>query len=125
VKPYSVLDLGKREVVINGHTEIATLEARLYHDDAFTIDWECEPGEKEKLEDKINSGELTPTFIEVVATSPTCEEGGGLLRGCLVSDETDARNTLLENDMINTALDSLVSDTIARAAELERFTRPA
>jgi len=123
MKPYSVLDLGKRSVVINGHTKIVTLEARLY-DDRLHIG-EYEPGEQGALARKITSGHITPTLIEVVATSPQCEQGRDMIGNCLVSSETNARNIVLEYGLIGIALNALVSATIARAAELERFTRPA
>jgi len=121
MKHYDRIELGTREVNINNIPVIVGVFALLHYDACYQLYGDFEPGEKEALESKITSGELTPTIIEVIAVADDCENGHDSLCGCFLESERDAQATISENGMVDRAIAELIAVTRSRAASLAKF----
>lgn len=105
-RPYEKIELENRQIEINGHKVTALVRLELYYDENFELDWDFEPGEKEKLVNQINNNILTPTGIVVKATA-LGEEGFDSCWGFLFKNLEEALEEVKSTGFVDSALKSL------------------
>lgn len=120
MRPIETLDLGKRTLRVHGLEVVATLRAQVYIDQDFQLDWDFEPGEKEKLERQLERGDITPCGIVVEAFADGIE-GSDSLWAVLVSKPEDITQTIEDHGMVDIACNELVAELIATANRLRRY----
>lgn len=121
-KPLEVRDLGKKTVIIHGIQTEVGLKAEIHFDEYFELDWDFEPGEKERLQSQIHQGDLTPCWILVRAYGVGCS-GDDSLGGVLVAKPEDVDSTIAENSMVNQAVEALKAAIRAQSLELAPYTK--
>jgi hypothetical protein len=116
------LDFGKSLFKVNGVDVIAQITVEVFYDADFQLDWDFLPGEKEKLEHEINRGELMPCTIQVKAKAEGLE-GEDSLGACLIRNENDIKEIVIQHSMTQQACENLATNIQDTANRLIRFTK--
>lgn len=121
MKPYWTKSLGIHATTINGHVVNYHVTAYAYFDETFQLDWDFEPGEKERIQKQIESGDLTPSVVCVRAFNGDAETGDDSLSGVLVGGDDTIFEAIASNDMVAQALAYARDNTLRLANKLYKY----
>lgn len=119
MKPYNTTTK-QVTVALNGALLDVNVTVKAYYDECFELDWDFQPGEKEKLERQINRGDVTPTGI-VVEASYNGIEASDSLWGVLVAHESDIQDTVNDHGMESNAIAALKERLLDLAKDLQKL----
>lgn len=107
-------------ILINQKEVLCELKTYIHDDFDAELDWNFEPGEKEKLELQLSNGDIRFVGVEVIA-SALDEQGRDSIWGVLVKSDDDVADTVKEYGMKTTAKLELARAIHAKCKLLKPF----
>lgn len=108
------LDSFERTIEVLGKSITTTVFVYYTHDECFELDWDFEtPEEKTEIERKLSSGELEAVGL-IVRAIGMGENGEASLLGCLVKNEKECLDLVVEYSLVEQALVELRRNIIEK-----------